>query len=353
MEFNGEIKVNGVAPDFIASPSSGCNPLPVSFTDNSASLFGNVVSWDWNIDDGLVTSTNQSLNYTFDSVATYPLMLTVTDDWGCVGVLEVDDAVDVTQPLAKFRADTLGCTGTEISFKNQSQGTGLTYAWTFGDGGTSTIKNPKHEYLSEGIYTICLTVTDVNGCTDNVCLDDYVRIANPLANFASDETTAACPPLIVNFENLSQNATSYEWDFGDGSGSSSLENPPHVYTSPGVYDVSLIAISSDVCRDTFTITDYINLDGPLGQFTFDLNSNCIPTEVTFFAESNDFYTYIWDYGDGILDTSGFKMTDTVTHLYTQNFDAVPNLILVDNQGCSRAIPPVSYTHLTLPTICSV
>ncbi len=339
LSYDGQIMVNGITADFQANPSFGCNPLDVDFLENSVSVYGNVMTWDWNIGNGYLTSNLQNPSFTIDSVGNYPVMLTVTDDWNCQNTLEIPDAVSVTQPYAKFKGDTLGCTVSTIKFLNQSHGTGLTYEWTFGDGSTSTDKNPVHDYLLEGIYTVCLTVTDVNGCTDVYCLDDYVEIANPIANFTSDTTSASCPPLIVNFENLSQNASSYEWNLGDGSGSSNLENPPHVYTTPGIFDVTLIAIASDVCRDTLTLGDFITLDGPDGSFTFELDNPCIPTEVNFFAESNDFYTYIWDYGDGTLDTSGYKMTDTVSHYYTQNYDFVPNLILVDDQGCIRPISP--------------
>lgn len=337
LSYDGQILVNGVTADFQVNPPIGCNPLEVDFLENSSSLYGNVVTWDWNIGNGFLSSDLQSPSFTFDSVGNYPVTLTVTDDWNCQNTLEIPNAVSVSQPYAKFKGDTLGCTVSTIKFLNQSHGTGLTYEWTFGDGGTSTNKNPTYDYLTEGVFTVCLTVTDVNGCTDIYCLEDYVVIADPIANFTSDTSFASCPPLIVNFENLSQNASSYEWDFGDGSGTANLENPPHVYTVPGIFDVTLIAIASDVCRDTLSLGDFISLDGPQGSFTFEMGNPCVPTEVNFFAESNDFYTYIWDFGDGILDTSGYRMTDTVSHYYTQNYDYVPNLILIDDQGCIRPI----------------
>ena len=340
LDFAGEIKVNGISADFEATPPLGCDPLDVDFLDSSISLYGNVTSWDWNIGNGYIYSDLQNPSFIFDSIGNYPVTLTVTDDWNCQNSLEISDAVSVTKPFAKFKGDTMGCTISTIKFLNQSHGTGLTYEWTFGDGGTSTTKNPTHDYLVEGTFTVCLTVTDVNGCTDFYCLDNYVEIADPVANFTSDTTSASCPPLIVNFENLSQNATSYEWDFGDGSGSANLENPPHVYTVPGIFDVTLIAIASDLCRDTMILESFITLDGPQGSFTFEMDNPCIPTEVNFFAESNDFYNYIWDFGDGVLDTSGYKITDTVSHYYTQNYDFVPTLILIDDEGCIRPIAPL-------------
>ncbi len=339
LNYDGQIMANSVTVNFEATPPFGCNPLEVDFLENSSSFYGNVVAWDWNIGNGYIISDLQNPSFTFDSVGNYPVSLTITDDWNCQNTIEILDAVSVTQPFAKFKGDTSGCTISTVNFLNQSHGTGLTYEWTFGDGEISTDKNPSHNYLTEGIFTVCLTVTDVNGCTDIYCLDDYVEIADPVANFTSDTSFASCPPLIVHFENLSQNSSSYEWNFGDGSGSSNLENPPHVYTTPGVFDVTLIAIASDVCRDTISIGSYISLDGPDGSFTFEMDNPCIPTEVNFFAESNDFYTYIWDFGDGTLDTSGYKMTDTVSHYYTQIYDVIPTLILIDDQGCNRSISP--------------
>jgi gliding motility-associated-like protein len=338
--YNGEINVNGITTvEFEATPPFGCNPIEVDFLENSESLFGDIISWDWDIGNGYINSNLQNPNIIFDSVGIYPVTLIVTDDWNCQSSFNIPDAVNVTQPLAKFTGDTLGCTISTIQFLNQSDGTGLAYDWTFGDGDTSTDKNPTHEYSSEGIYTVCLTVTDINGCTDSYCLKDYVVIENPIADFTSDNSSASCPPLIANFENLSQNATSYEWDFGDGSGSSNLTNPPNVYTVPGEFNVTLIAIANDVCRDTMTKEKFITLDGPEGSFIFEMDNPCIPTEVNFIAESNDFYNYIWDFGDGVLDTSGYKIADTVSHFYTQNYDFVPTLILVDNDGCIRPIAP--------------
>lgn len=55
---------------------------------------------------------------------------------------------------------------------------------------------------------------------------------------------------ILEFINQSSNSTDYTWDFGDGN-SSTLENPTHIYTTPGLYDVVLVA-SSDDCSDTYT-----------------------------------------------------------------------------------------------------
>ena len=348
LDFGNTVEVNAIDVMFQANPSSGCLPLTVQLQDNSASLFANNVSWEWIVGDSLFLSNQQNPTFVFDSVGIYPVTLIVTDSWGCQSISTVDSLIYATMPMADFTADTLGCTMANINFTNTSIGDDLNYAWTFGDNNSSTLESPMHTYANEGTYTVCLTVTDVNGCTHTECKEDYVTIANPLAAFAADNNFGSCPPLIVNFENQSLNATSYQWDFGDSSGVSNIVNAPHVYTTPGMYDVTLIAITTPTCQDTLMIEDFISLDGPVGDFSFVADAQCIPTAVTFTASSNEPYLYVWDYGDGVLDSTGMHMTETVVHQYTQTLNVNPSLILVDAQGCSRVITsPDSLELVTL------
>ncbi|MEM6963667.1 MAG: PKD domain-containing protein [Bacteroidota bacterium] len=333
------IWVNGVTPGFAAQPTFGCNPLFVEFQDTSSSFFGNITEWNWTMGNGLSQAAIPNPNYTFAETGYHPVSLEVTDDWGCVGTLTIPDMIHVTQPFAGFSADTFGCTVLSMNFYDESVGTELTYHWTFGDGESSDEKNPVHEYATEGTYTICLQIEDINGCSDEFCRENYITISNPVANFTADTTKASCPPLIVNFENLSENASHYKWNFGDGSGSSSNENPVHLYPVPGSHDVTLIAYSLAACRDTLVMPKYVEVDGPIGEFDFEYDNLCTPSEVTFYASSNDYYSYIWDFGDGKLDTSGYKLQDTIVHLYNQKLNALPNLVLIDDQGCVRPIFP--------------
>ncbi len=345
------IYVNSVTPDFTVDPVAGCAPLSVNLTDQSSSLFATVDQWEWTISDipdGPFVEAN--LSYTFTNIGTYDVNLVVTDDWGCSATLQLDDAVYVTLPAAEFEADTLGCTQSLVDFTSLSQGDGLIYSWEFGDGNTSTEQNPAHQYQQEGTYSVCLTVTDVNDCQHNICKADYVVIADPVAAFTADETYAACPPLLVNFENNSINASSYLWDFGDSSGSSELEDPPHVYTFPGNYDVTLIAISTFKCQDTLVLDDFINIEGPVGSFQFDKDTICIPDNITFTAESNELYNYFWDFGDGTLDTTLNVVADTLMHNYQEPGRFAPKLILEDLVGCRVTYEsPDSITTSTMNT----
>lgn len=329
------IFVNELTANFNLTPEGGCIPLDVQFSDLSATLYTDIVDWNWIIGDTLTQLSGETPSYTFNDIGQFPITLQITDEWGCTDEIR-KAGVEATQPTAYFEMDSTSCTKDAINFYNQSQGVDMDYLWDFGDGTTSTMENPAHLYIAEGIYSVCLTVTDKYGCDSTFCRNNEIIIADPIAAFTLDTASANCPPLIVNFENQSQNASSYIWDFGDNSGTSTLENPPHIYTSPGSFDVSLIAIATGNCSDTLTVPGQINLLGPEGDFSFTVDAGCIPTQVTFMAQSVDNYDYIWDFGNGVLDTTQNVMADTFTYAYTQIGEFIPKLILVDGAtGCQR------------------
>ena len=347
-QFNETIYANGVTVDFDPKSIGGCQPFDVTFTENSSNLFANNVQWDWTFENNAGTGTGQSSSYIFENLGQHQVALTVTDDWGCTSSLSLPTAVEVTRPIADFDADTLSCTDFPVSFSNNTSALNPTYSWDFGDGNSSTEPNPIHLFMTEGIYNPCLTVTDVYGCVDTYCLEYDIVIANPNTNFDLDTSYASCPPLVVNFQNTSENATTFLWDFGDGSGLSNVENPAHVYTVPGVYNVTLIANSNENCADTFIVENLIVLDGPLGNFHYKVDSSCAPMKVTFFAESQEDLMYVWDFGDGSpLDTIMNVSTDTTVYHY-QSGTYIPKLAIIDQNGCERVLE--SPTSIFAPTL---
>lgn len=87
------------------------------------------------------------------------------------------------------------------------------------------------------------------------------EIYNPVteADFFASETLGCAVPFTITFNNTSSNASSYEWDFGDG-GTSTDENPSHTYTEAGTYSVSLHADGGSCGTDDITLIDYIIID---------------------------------------------------------------------------------------------
>ena len=331
------IRARGLTVDFEADVSGGCRPLTVNFSDNSNSILSTPLTWSWNIGNGLFTSEEESFTYTFDTVGNFSVDLTVTDGDGCTVERRFNNAIEVTDPKAEFFADTTSCTEDVVQFQSLATGGTITYLWDFGDGTTSDEAAPEHNYATEGVYDVCLSIVNQYGCMDMQCKENYITIANPMADFTVDSTFAFCPPLLARFTNTSTNASFYEWNFGDLSGTSDLENPPHVYTIPGSYSVTLIAGSTENCRDTLTLTDLITLNGPVGDFDFVVDTSCAPMQVHFSGTSTDFYDYIWDFGNGVLDTSLNVNASEVSYIYQTIDTYIPKLILIDASNCARAI----------------
>jgi len=336
--FSDTIWVNEVTTDFSVDPTAGCHPLTTQFTDASTSLYGMVNQWEWNFGDSLTEDQLADPTHLYEAEGYFDITLTATDDLGCSKTLTLDSLVEVYRPIAQFATlDTLSCSAHAVSFINTSNGKELEYTWSFGDGEISTMENPAHTYATEGTYEVCLTVTDGIGCDNTLCKEDYVTIADPLAAFTQDTTFGICPPLLVNFTNISQNANNYEWDFGDQSGTSNQPDPPHIYTTPGNYDVQLIAVATEFCQDTLLLNDLITLNGPTGNFHFDIDTACVPATINFVGNSAAPYTYIWDFGNGMLDTTENVTYDSIFYVYQNGGDFIPKLILVDQVDCQTTI----------------
>jgi len=133
--------------------------------------------------------------------------------------------------------------------------------WNFGDGTSSSQSDPTHNYTLPGTYTVTLTVTTTNGCSNDNATSPLIINAYPLpiALFSVNSTLLDIPYDILMCNNQSTNATIYNWSFGDGS-NSILENPQHLYTSVGVFQVQLIATSQFGCADTADIKVTTNAD---------------------------------------------------------------------------------------------
>jgi len=144
----------------------------------------------------------------------------------------------------------------EVTFTKTTEAFNL--EWNFGDGNTSTEKNPIHTYAEEGKYIVSLKGTSVDDVTSTVEVEVNVVavIPDPVSNFTNEITD-----LEVVFTNTSKNATTYIWDFGDNR-SSTNENPKHTYLDSGTFTVTLTASSDDLSKDPDVFTKEITVIKP-------------------------------------------------------------------------------------------
>lgn len=137
------------------------------------------------------------------------------------------------------------CAGEPTFFQNPAGAfnPGYTYLWEFGDSNISNTFNPTHIYQNPGTYSIRLQVTNEFNCTGTSIFSHTVP-AKPTPSFTFTQPT--CPGGTVTFTNTSTNATTYEWNFGDGN-TSTAANPTHSYPTAGTYTVTLRAIATADC----------------------------------------------------------------------------------------------------------
>lgn len=332
--FPDTICVTGAVSDFVADNESGCSPHTVNFTNSASAQNGSLVGYSWDFGNGN-TSTDPNPSHTFTEVGFHRVGLTVTTDNGCEEELVMDSLIFVDKIEPFFIPQVSDCSSQSVDFANATTSfeNNLTYLWDFGDGNTSSDTNPSHSYSSTGDYTVCLTATNPSGCSEQIC--DNVNFQPLSAEFSADNTYKSCPepPLVSNFTDLSTNATSWFWDFGDNA-SSTLQNPSHSYSETGYYTVCLTVTSELGCTDTECKTDYIIVDGPSGTFTADVTSGCADLEVQFIVESQNAFKYTFDFGDGfVVDSLATGDSDTITYTYTNDGTYSPLVLIEDVSGC--------------------
>src|SRR5690606_20299906 len=113
----------------------------------------------------------------------------------------------------------------------------------------------------------------------SLTMPDFINVSKPIAVFSSPEE-ASCVPSVVTFKDESTDATKWFWDFGDGS-TSTLQNPSHIYATPGFYNVKLIVRNKKGCSDTLVKDNFIHVRGPVSSFKVSATFGCIPFAVKF------------------------------------------------------------------------
>ncbi|NMB78558.1 MAG: PKD domain-containing protein, partial [Methanomicrobiales archaeon] len=229
---------------FTADNVSGMAPLSVQFTDTSSNT---PAAWSWNFGDGS-TSTVQNPLHIYNTTGTYTVSLTVTNAGGSNTVTQSNyiSVSPVTPtptmiPVAALSANrTAGETPMGVQFYDRSTGTPTAWLWDFGDGSTSTSRNPVHTFTTAGNFTINLTATNAYGSGSKIQVN-YIKPSVPVIPTAAfrGNITAGPTPLAVQFTDRSTGyPKSWSWDFGDGT-TSTVRSPLHTYSAAGNYTVTL------------------------------------------------------------------------------------------------------------------
>lgn len=353
--------------DFNGTPRTGDAPLVVQFT---SVVTGEVTSYAWAFGDGGL-SAEQHPVYTYTTPGAFTVTLAVSGLSG-MGSLSRTHYITATEPTIPPPAPEIDFSATprsgnaplEVQFTSIVTGEVTSYAWAFGDGGTSAEPHPVYTYTTPGNFVVTLIVSGPGG-GDFLSRNNYITVNDPSQPPPTPEVDfTAAPrsgdaPLEVQFTSIvTGEVTSYAWAFGNG-GTATTANPTHTYQSAGNFGVTL-AITGPGGTSQAVKQDYITITPPPGAptatFSADVISGPAPLTVTFTAiTSGTVEGWHWDFGDGgeaftgpvvqhiygdintiIVDTT-FDVSLTVTNSYGSYTINKPNYVTAIADIGSHAI----------------
>lgn len=176
----------------ILNPITSCNGTTINFSNLGGSTGNN---WYWNFGDPAVTTDVSTLNfpsYTYPKAGTYTVTLITGYKTNCADTATA--LVNVVSIKAGFTHDAPKCVNNNVTFTQTSTSSSndviIASSWNFGDGTSSTLKNPVHAYAIGGTYKVLLTLTTNLSCTDTI--SKYITVQpKPIVNAGPDQTVCA------------------------------------------------------------------------------------------------------------------------------------------------------------------
>ncbi|MFK5854478.1 MAG: PKD domain-containing protein, partial [Bacteroidota bacterium] len=293
----------------------------------------------------------------------YDTLLTV--NYGCDSVIVTNLTVrpKIDKDFTINTSDSI-CFGEIVAFTSIGTANLSDWMWDFGDGVTTNLPDPTHQYNAFGDFTIIYHYTDINGCSDS-STHDITVFDLPYVDFTINMTNA-CVNTQVNFLGTgTSNIDTWNWDFGDGQ-SGVGQTTSHVYNTWGYIQVLLTVTDVNGCSET-TIQTLTIAQPPIADFSYEsvICDSILFTNLSTSAPGYNIVQGIWNYGDGSpLDTTDYL--EPTYHQYPSSTTPggatynVTLLVVADSSGfiCTDSIvlpvivpplPDIFYTVSPDPT----
>jgi len=315
-------------PEAGFSFNTDCANKSSSFANTSITANNSTLRYLWDFGDGDTSSSLQPTHFYADT-GHYFVILHVFSEFDCEDTIG-RQVIIAPQPVAYFTFNEV-CIGATTLFEDSTEAfNDLIYdwQWDFGDGGSSTLENPFHDYGSDSNFTITLIVTNIGGCQDTVSRN--VRIHSyPNASFTS---SSECRDDSVQLTSTSSELPlSYIWNLGDGNSSTS-NTFKHKYANSGAVLIRMRIETPWGCADSTNRGEDIYQE-PIANFDINDTAQCYAQQGFTFtdlsATGTGTYTVVWDYGDG-NSASG----SPANHTYTTFGDYTVTMIATSSLGCS-------------------
>jgi len=297
----------------------------------------------WDFGDSTM-STEMYPSHFYNHAGEFNVTLQYTDPEGCTNTYTLPVPVTVYFPIARIESvgPNSGCAPFTANFINLSTGADNGpygwYLWRWQDGTmthdwSSTLTKT---FSSPGVYYVTLQTFNfrAGGCQSLDTLNVPITVYGANADFSFSQS-GLCLPIQAQFTDLSNDAVSWNWDFGD-SITSNINNPLLNIVSEPADSITLSIVTSHGCIDSITKAG-IQLFEP--ELTASYVGNCNPLAVNFSASQDGIASWEWDFGDG---TSGSGPSPS--HTYTSNGNFVARVIVTTLENCRDTV------YLQLPIV---
>lgn len=305
---------------------------------NGSAIRKGTLTYQWKFGDN-TSSGNSNPSHRYFAYGNYTVSLIATSDNGCIDSLKKPVRVDPMPAVSFAVNDTGQCVNNQsFVFTNKSGipvGT-IQHLWKFGDGTTSALANPIHQYTKDSTFAVLLTETSNKGCKDSVqkIMDVYPK---PMVKFSIADSVQCLYQNAFVFTNRSvikYGTLTYAWNFGDGNTDNSTD-VNHSYANFGNYTVSLAALSNLGCADTIR---KIVTNAPMPKVDYSVNDpgQCFRIQNFIFTNKSTLaigtMSSKWYFGD--LDTLTSR---NATHIYKTIGAYNPKLIVTTDYGCKDSL----------------
>ena len=320
-----------VASFTIDDSVSSCTPLQVQFT-NTSTYYSSVF---WDFGPGGSATINNPVHF-FNTPGSYTAKLIITSPGGCkdstnktITVYDTAGSVINYLPLS-------GCKPLAAAFTTFSLGPMSSYIWDFGDGTSvvTTVPAVNHIYNSFGNFVPRVIQQDPSGCLIPVTGVDTVKIIGTTAKFGLDKNLLCDNGIVIFTDSTTFNdpIINMNWSFGDG-GVSTLQNPSHNYTGPGLYDVSLAVETQNGCRDTATLINAVKVvNSPVidisGDSVICVFSSLLHSGI-FLQTDTSAVAWLWSFPNG----NSSALQNPASQIYSSAGNFTVTAIANNSSGC--------------------
>lgn len=338
--------------DFTVSAKKVCTPDPVTFTADATADNGTIVNYLWDFGDGNTqTQYSNQVSHVYNLPQTPSVTLSVTDNHGCTSMKIIDEIITVLPGVkAAFDANkTFICFASDpVQLRDQSLFEGsITYQWDFGDGKTSTQKDPVHSFNTKGNYTVKLSIESDLGCTSELTKTAYLNVGEFSSGFQLPEVV--CLNTSAQIINTSSPvSTSFSWKINGMPQYSYFRNLTHTFNEAKSYTIELTNQFGE-CEETVSKIIEVKPLPEIKGFLIDYPAYCsLPVTVGFRDTSTANLKAEWNFDQNYYPLPVHASGKSVFNPYQYEGNRYVTLMVTDNNGCKNRVQKV--VSLTTPAV---